>query len=425
MQYFQRFCVIVRKDMIMHRFLGWAVALLAVTLSCSKTPDIQDPEDGLPPFPKAEHEIAAVPLTRAEQTFVQAGNEFAWKLTKKVWESGEKKSLIISPLSVQYALGMLGNGADAAVSAQIADVLGYEGKDAVNGFCAKLIETLPQVDTSITLALADGVLVNDRFIPKAPFKSAVETYYDALVESMSFADDKAVMKYVNDWCEKHTYGRIKDVLKEVDPAAVMYLMNAIFFHADWASAFDKAATRNENFRNLAGTTAKVGMMHQTLDASYGENDFCQAVSLPYGNGKFVLTVYLPKKSDGLMAMPEAKQLPWMSEICHVILSLPRFETETTVEMKDLLAGMGLPVGPYTELVENDTAVISRVIHKANITVNETGTEAAAVTVIEMKFTSAGPDPEPRTVKFTADHPFLYTISERTSGAILFTGLYNG
>ena len=411
----------------MHRlnFLGWAAALLALTLSCSKTPDVPDPEDGLPPFPKAAHEIDRVPLTRAEQTFVQAGNQFAWKLTKKVWESGEKKSLIISPLSVQYALGMLGNGADAAVAAQIADFLGYEGKDAVNEFCAKLIETLPQVDTSVTLALADGVLVNDRFTPKVPFKSAVETYYDALVESMSFADDKAVMKYVNDWCEKHTYGRIKDVLQNVDPAAIMYLMNAIFFHADWTTAFDKAATRNENFRNLAGASAKVGMMHQTLDALYGENDFGQAVTLPYGNGKFVLTVYLPVKSDALTTLPDAKQLPLTGETCHVILSLPHFKTETTVEMKDLLAEMGLPVGPYTELVENDSAVISRVIHKANITVNETGTEAAAVTVIEMKYTSAGPDPEPRTVSFTADHPFLYTISERNSGVILFTGLYNG
>ena len=166
-------------------------------------------------------------------------------------------------------------------------------------------------------------------------------------------------------------------------------------------------------------------MHQTLDASYGENDFGQAVTLPYGNGKFALTVYLPAKSDALTTLPDAKQLPRTGETCHVILSLPRFETETTVEMKELLAAMGLPVGPYTELVENDTAVISQVIHKANITVNETGTEAAAVTVIEMKLSSAGPDPEPRTVKFTADHPFLYTISERTSGAILFTGLYNG
>ena len=141
--------------------LGWAAALLALTLSCSKTPDIQDPEAGLPPFPKAEHEIDRVPLTRAEEAFVQAGNQFAWKLTKKVWDEGEKKSLILSPLSVQYALGMLGNGADAETAAQLASVLGYEGTDAINEFCAKLIETLPQVDTSVTLALADGVLVNE------------------------------------------------------------------------------------------------------------------------------------------------------------------------------------------------------------------------------------------------------------------------
>ena len=407
--------------------LGWAAALLALTLSCSKTPDIQDPEAGLPPFPKAAEEIDRVPLTRAEEAFVQAGNQFAWKLTKKVWDEGEKKSLILSPLSVQYALGMLGNGADAETAAQLAAVLGYEGTDAINEFCAKLIETLPQVDTSVTLALADGVLVNDRFTPKAPFKSAVETYYSALVESMSFSDPQAVMKYVNDWCEKHTYGRIKEVLKDVNPAAIMYIMNAIFFHADWTTAFDKAATRDENFRNLSGSTAKVGMMHQTLDAFYGENDFAQAVSVPYGNGKYVLTVYLPKKDDAFAALPDSKQLPRTGEFCHVVLSLPRFKTESSLEMRDLLVEMGLPVSPYSELVENSEGMeaISKVIHKANITVNETGTEAAAVTVIEMKFTEAGPNPNTRTVTFTADHPFLYTISETTSGVILFTGLFNG
>lgn len=409
----------------MHRFLGWAVALLAITLSCSKTPDVTDPEDGLPPFPKAEHEIAAVPLTRAEQGFVKAGNEFAWRLTNAVWEESEKKSMIISPLSVQFALGMLGNGAHADITSQFAQVLGYEGTDAINAYCAKLIETLPQVDTSITLALADGVLVNDRSTLKAPFKSAVQTYYDALVESMSFADKKAVMKYVNDWCEKHTYGRIKDVLKDVDPLAMMYIMNAIFFHADWTTPFDKADTKSQSFRTLSGGNVKVGMMHQTLDTHYGENDFGQAVSLRYGNGKYVMTLYLPAKNDGLKTLPDTHQLPLLYEHCHVILSLPRFETESTVEMLGMLAAMGLPVSGYTELVENDMAEISKVIHKANITVNETGTEAAAVTVIEMKYTSAGPSQDPRTVTFTADHPFLYTISETTSGAILFTGVYTG
>ena len=410
----------------MHRFFGWAIALLALTLSCNKTADIPDPEEGLPHFPKASTQIAEVPLTRAEREYVQAGNAFAWRLTKKVWESeAEKKGLILSPLSVQYALGMLGNGADAEVSAKIADVLGYEGTQAINEFCAKLIETLPQVDTSVTLALANGVLVNDRFTLKTPFKSAVETYYDALVKSMSFSDGQAVLKYVNDWCEQHTYGRIKDVIKEMDPAALMYIMNAIYFNADWTTPFDKAKTRDENFQKLAGGSVKVGMMRQTLDAVYGENDYGQAVSLPYGNGKYFLTVYLPRQKAALTEIPDAKQLPLAAEHCHVILSLPRFKTDYTVEMKALLAGMGLPVLPYTELVENEVAEVSKVIHKATITVNETGTEAAAVTVIEMRMNSAGPGSEPRTVTFTADHPFLYTITEGTSGAILFTGVYTG
>ena len=409
----------------MHRLIGWTLALLTLTLSCSKTPGIPDPEDGLPPFPKAEHQLDRVPLTRAEQGYVQAGNAFAWRLTDAVWAGSPKKSMIISPLSVQYALGMLGNGANPEIASRFAEVLGYEGTGAINEFCNKLIETLPQVDTSVTLALANGILANDRFTVKAPFKSAVETYYDALVESKSFSDQQAVMKYVNDWCEKHTYGRIKEVLKEVDPAAIMYIMNAIFFHADWRTQFDKAKTKDQNFQKLSGGTVKVGMMHQTLDATYGENDFGQAVNIPYGNGKYVLTVYLPKKNDGMKTIPDSAQLPRASEPCHVILSLPRFETESTVEMKDLLEGMGLPVRGYNELVENAGAEISKVIHKANITVNETGTEAAAVTVIEMRLTSAGPTPEPRTVTFTADHPFLYTISEITSGAILFTGVFSG
>ena len=412
--------------MIMHRLIGWAVALLALALSCNKTPDIQDPEDGLPPFPKAETEIDRVPLTRAEEAFVQAGNAFAWRLTEKVWDGESvKKSIIMSPLSVQYALGMLGNGANADLAAKLAEVLGYEGTDAINAFCAKLIETLPQVDLSVTLALANGVLVNDRFTPKAPFKSAVETYYDALVKSMSFSDENAVIKYVNDWCEKHTYGRIKDVLKDMDPSAIMYLMNAIYFNADWTTKFDKSATKDENFQKLAGGTVKVGMMHQTLEATYGENDFGQVVNLPYGNEKYYLTVYLPKKKDALATMPDPKTLPAARENCRVILSLPRFKTDYMVEMKGLLAGMGLPLGPYTELVENATAEVSKVIHKATITVDETGTEAAAVTVIEMRLTSVGPGSEPRTVTFTADHPFLYTITESTSGAILFTGVYTG
>ena len=141
-----------------------------------------------------------------------------------------------------------------------------------------------------------------------------------------------------------------------------------------------------------------------------------------------MTVYLPAAKDGISALLEQpeKSLPAPVEKCHVVLSLPRFRTDYELEMLGLLSGMGLPVQPYSELIEQNVPTsISRVIHKANITVDEAGSEAAAVTVIEMKVGAALPPQETPTINFTADHPFLYTISEATSGVILFTGVYTG
>ena len=418
----------------MKRFLRFilAVVTLALLCSCNRTPEVPDPEAGLPPFPKPSEQIDKIPLTRSEEGFVQAGNDFAWRLTRKVWEQNrDKGSIFISPLSVQLALGMLGNGADEAVASQLASVLGYEGTDAINAYCAKLIECLPMVDTTITLALANGVLLDEKYTPNASFKTAVEDYYDAIVESMPFTQPEAVKKHVIDWCNRHTYGRIPEVLEEVDPDAFMYLMNAIYFNARWSSPFEASDSKTESFHTLSGKTTPVRMMHKTFDQFYAycESDLYQSVSLGYGNGHYALRVYLPKKGVELSRLLAEDLTRTMAPSpCKLILSLPSFRTDYDIEMRRLLADMGLPIAPYNRLVEKQTGVgeISKVIHKANITVNESGTEAAAVTVIEMRYGSAGPSQgEPPTIIFTADRPFLYTITENTTGAILFTGVYTG
>ena len=399
-------------------------------LSCNRAPEVPDPEAGLPAFPKPAEQISSVPLTRTEAAFVQAGNEFAWRLTRKVWEGDtEQKSLILSPLSVQYALGMLGNGADAEVSAKLAAVLGYEGTDAINAFCAKLISDLPKVDTTVTLALANGVLFDERYILMQPFKAAVTGSYDAMVESMPFSDAGAVLKRVNDWCSRHTYGRIKDVLKEVDPAAFMYLMNAIYFNARWQDPFGKGDTKDADFTQLSGKRTRVGMMHRTLDHTYfyAESETVQQLCLPYGNGRYQMVLCLPKQPSDLAACI-GNPGTLKGELANVILSLPRFHSAYNTDLKALLAGMGLPLYPYDRLVENPRGIpeISKIIHQADITVDESGSEAAAVTIVEMRDgMAAGPAPQPRTVYFTADHPFIYTIRETSTGVILFTGIYNG
>jgi len=403
---------------------------LTLFCSCHQAPEVPDPEAGLPAFPKPTEQIEKIPLTRAEEAFVRAGNEFAWKLLRKVWDDDKGgKSFIISPISVQYALGMLGNGADPEIAARLADVLGYEGMEAINAYCAKMIACLPQVDTSLTLALANGVLLDERYTLKKPFKTAVEDHYDALVESMPFSQPEAVREKVNGWCSQHTYGRIKEVLDQVDPDAFLYLMNAIYFNGKWSSPFEASATRDEKFHTLSGKTRKVKMMHQTFALmGVGENDLCQTVSLSYGRGRFAMNIYLPKKSTDLpLLMKDPVQKFTKGGLCRVILSLPAFETEYRNDIKDLLGEMGLPMTPYDEIVEKAPypPTIGGVIHKANITVNESGTEAAAVTVIEMKLGAALGAPEPPTVYFTADHPFLYTLTETSTGAILFTGAYTG
>ena len=414
------------------RFLSLMGISLGMSLfiACRQAPEVPDPEAGLPAFPKPAVQIDKVPLTRAEEAFVQAGNEFAWKLLRKVWDNNKTgEGFIISPISVQYALGMLGNGADPQTAAKLASVLGYEGTEAINAYCAKMIECLPQVDTTLTLALANGVLLDEKYTLKRPFKTAVEDSYDALVESMPFTRPEAVKEKVNDWCWKHTYGRIKEVLDQVDPNAFLYLMNAIYFNGKWSSPFEASATREEKFHTLSGKTRKVKMMHQTFSLMVaGENDLFQTVSLTYGRGRFAMSIYLPKKSTDLpLLMKDPTQMSTKRNLCKVILSLPAFETEYKNDIKGLLGEMGLPMHPYNELVEDAPfpPEIGRVIHKANITVNESGTEAAAVTVIEMKVGAALGAPEPPTVYFTADHPFLYTLTETSTGAILFTGAYTG
>ena len=404
------------------------VWMISMAVSCARV-EIDDlgPEGNYPPFPKPTEQIDRVPLTRAEQGFVQAGNAFAWKMAADIWKTErEKGSLILSPLSVQYALGMLGNGASGETAALIARVLGYEGREAVNAFCAKLMADLPKVDTTVTLALANAVLADERFSFNPDFRAAVEGAYDAEVAGMPFSNPDKVLERIDAWCREHTYGRIDKILDSVSPADLVYLMNAIYFNARWSDVFDTSVTRSEKFTRRSGKSVTLKMMHKTRYYPYSEDELCQHVSLPYGNGRYQMDIYLPKRSVSLEAVinsAPAANPAWPSQ--EVILSIPRFETRSSMDLMELLSGMGIPRYPYGGIIASETDLaISQVKQKAFIRVDETGSEAAAVTIIGMYGTSAGYTPPPP-VTFTADHSFLYTISETSSGVILFIGVYDG
>ena len=375
-----------------------------------------------------KNQLHDISLTDEERQLVQSNNDFAFRLMR---ETRKEDNLILSPLSITYALGMLNNGAAGQTQQEINEVLGFgkAGADAINQFCLKMLTESGTLDEETKVNIANTIFVNSgrgyQLQPK--FVEQADKWYNAQPDSRDFADGKT-MDVINQWASDHTEGMIKQVLDDetFDPTAISYLLNAIYFKGAWMTKFDPELTREEPFNG----GREVPMMHNKSEFLYSESDDYQSIRLPYGNGAYLMTVYLPHKDktiadvlsqlDGKSFLSGGK-----SRSCVVDLKLPRFETDTNVDLKPIMSALGMPSAfspmlaefPYFCNVDN---YIGLMLQVAKIKLDEEGTEAAAVTVIGER-TTAVPD----YAEFYATRPFLYIISEQSTGAIFFIGQYMG
>ena len=423
------------------------IPLIAIAglMACQKQIKVTDPITVQSPQPREQ--ITKVTLSETEEGYMAAGNAMAFRFLDKVYEGN---NLVVSPLSLQYALAMTANGASGETLQEIIDFLGYgeEGIDALNAYSRKLLEQLPAVDLNVTMKLTDAILVNEKFPLLPSFKETVESNYYAAVESMSFLDPAYTAARINEWASRSTNGFIDKILdaNELSPDAVAYLMNALYFKAKWAGSdyhpmFREHGTYQEDFTLTDGTKKKVDMMHTTDTFQYAIRDGYKVVALPYANYKYYMYVLLPDGNDPKPLLEKLRNTPW-SEItgsfkrnADVILKFPKFEVENKFYLKETLDALGVKKAFKSGAAEFDGMFspkpgwyywIEKVIQKARIKVSEWGTEAAAVTVVEMVGESAmGPGEEPKVIEFYADHPFVFLIGESTSGAILFEGVYSG
>ena len=439
----------------MNRNSLWAVIALtmAMTMSgCSKDdtiasdthqPDVVTPTDPDEPQALNPEEIQ---LTRSEQEMVGQSNDFAFNLFREV--TAENGFNILSPLSIVYALGMLNNGATGETQQQINKVLGFAdtGAEGINAFCRKMLTKALYIDPTTKLNIANNIYFNTSmgYELNPMFLQLAKENYEAEPELRDFHDGKT-MDVINQWCSDHTEKMIEKVLNEdtFNPSAISYLLNAIYFKGNWRLEFKEENTKEEPFGIAAAEGAlsatevqKVPMMHQENEFAYTENDECQAVSLPYGNGTFAMTVLLPREGkkitdvlQTLTAESWTQQYRWQNETAIVDLKLPRFEADTDLRLNDIMSRLGMPKA-FTYKAEfpnfcNTDTYIGVMKQVAKIKVNETGTEAAAVTVIGVDMACFDPEPEPRHVEFHATRPFLYIISDKGTGAILFIGQYTG
>lgn len=437
-------------------FLLNAVLMMTIGISsCSKNDNenivpvnpVNDEITDNEPLSNEGNDYKPIKLTQFELELVTANNDFAFNLFRLAgshepsdpagpYDPLPEKSTILSPISITYALGMLNNGAVGETQAQINKVLGFgeTGADGINAFCQKMLTEASKLDKLTKVMIANTIYMNKGYQLKPDFVTKAKSYYDAEPETRDFYDGKT-MDVINQWGSDHTEKMIEKVLNEdeFDPSAVSYLLNAIYFKGAWAERFDKANTKDETFTKENNQEVLVPMMHQEHEFNYTEDEDCQALCLPYGNNAYRMTILLPKEGRTVYSLTQKlsaktwQRYQWIGSTAIVDVKLPRFESNSSIDLEEVMSALGMPKAftPAAEFPDfcNVPTYIGLMKQVAKIKVNEEGTEAAAITIIGEKAESVGS--EPKRVNFHANHPFLYIISEESTGAIFFMGQFMG
>jgi len=391
------------------------IPFLFLLLSCEKK------SEDIPVFKYQDDKKAADLIT--------AGSEFGLDLFRIILESDDcPENLMISPTSVAIALGMTYNGAEGETKTAFETTLRHQGlsREEINDIYQALIDYLLKADRKVIFEIANSIWYRQDFNVLQSFTDVNKKYYYADVRALDFNNANAV-RIINDWVALKTHDKIKDVLDNIPPEAVMYLINALYFNGMWKYQFDEKNSFTGSFYG-ENDVVQVKYMKNESSYPYFENDMLSAVELPYGNGNYVMHVFLPKASKSLDEIiqslnPETWKT-WMDSFNlrdEVEVQLPKFKYEYKTLLNDPLIEMGLGIafnGPadFSGISPDYDLYISRVIHQTFIDVNEKGTEAAAVTVVEIRYTSM-----PEKTSFIVDRPFIYSISEKNTGALLFMG----
>jgi len=406
----------------MKSYISYTIAMLILMCSlpsCEESDPIQK-------------EPTKIILNKKAAEIIEADKAFGFELFREVYLQGEEDNLMISPLSVSYALGMTYNGAAGTTLEAFNDVLHFGDltSDEVNESYKDLMDQMLNLDDKVEFSIANSIWYRLGFQVLSEFIQTNKDYFDAEVEEIDFSDPQTV-EVINQWIEDKTNDKIKDMLDFIPIDAVMYLINAIYFNAPWKYEFEKGATYEGDFNLADGNKHEVDYMRVSGNFSYTSNEDFTAVELPYGDSAFSMVVMRPsseKEVSDLVAKFNVTQWDsWFENSTYtgVQIDLPKFKYEFKELLNDPLITLGLGMAfsefeaDFTRINPAGNLFISRVIHQTFIDVQEEGTEAAAATIVEISLTSSGGGGSP--IYFKADKPFLYLIKENSTGAIVFMG----
>lgn len=360
------------------------------------------------------NKVAYEEIVEAENAAV---TDFAVRLLQNSMKEGE--NTLISPLSVLVALAMTVNGAEGETRTQVEEVLGMSAED-LNTYVHAYMETLPE-EEGYKLSLANSIWFTDdeKFTVNEDFLQLNADYYDAGIFETPF--DDSTRKDINLWVEENTDGMIKDILDKIPGEAVMYLVNALAFEAEWPKAYEESDVREDIFTMGDGTEQAVELMHSS-EYQYLEDENAKGFIKYYLDNKYAFAALLPDENvsveEYVNSLTGERLHAMLSEPVNisVTVAIPKFETEYDVEMSDVLKDMGMQLAFEpgladfsnlgTDVVGN--IFINRVLHKTFISVAEKGTKAGAATVVELTDECAMVETvEPK--KVILDRPFVYML----------------
>lgn len=379
---------------------------------------------------KTELNPKSLQISSETEQIISANNEFGFEVLKKISEDGESNgNFMISPVSISLALAMTYNGAEGTTKDAMEETLNLTGLsvDEINTSYKQFIADLISVDEDVNLSIANSIWYKESFNVEPDFISVNQEYFDAEVSALDFVNPSAV-ETINNWVSDKTSDLITEIITEIEPNTVMFLINAIYFKGTWFYEFEQSATTELPFYLDDGGFVSVPTMNLKGDLDYYSDENLAAVQLPYGRGNYSMILMLPfgqNTADSLISKLDL--VSWNEMVDNFVtayelnLYLPKFTFEYEKELKEILSIMGMEIAftvgaDFANINPNADLYISKVKHKTFIEVNEEGTEAAAVTSVAINELSAGPGSE---IKF--NKPFVFAITETTTNTVLFVG----
>jgi serpin B len=407
------------------RFILSMMILLLVFSSCSKKELIR--EQGC---------IEKNPIDDivSQDSIIRGLNEFSFELYRELNQS-YSENIFFSPLSISAALAMTYAGAENTTAAEMRNTMNFgpQRMDFHKEY-GNVLDTLSMNNEDFEMNIANAIWVQKKYALLKKYQSIVQNAYLSESRELDFEHQGEVSRsIINSWVEDKTNNRIKDLIPPnvITPDTRLILTNAVYFNAEWANPFNEKMTRKEPFYLLDGSEIFCDMMYQSYYFQYSQSARYQILEIPYKGYDYSMIIILPKTTLGINQLIDKLDVSVLEKHDEnkkgeeVQVNFPKFKMDTDYSLVDALYKMGMheafsTQADFSAMTGGKDLMISDIIHKAFIEVDEKKTEAAAATAVIMKLTSMPSVPK-MPIEFRADHPFIFMIRHNATKAIIFMG----